>query len=53
MPGSGITIVDEKKIKNFHSVIILPWNITKHLYKKILLNSKLSYTSIAKIVKKL
>ena len=53
MPGSGITIADEKKIKNFHSVIILPWNITKHLYKKILLNSKLSYTSIAKIVKKL
>ena len=53
MPGSGITIADEKKIKNFHSVIILPWNITKHLYKKILLNSKLSYTSIAKIVNKL
>lgn len=51
MPGSGIKILDEKKIKNFHSVIILPWNITKHLYKKFLKNSNLSYTSIAKIVK--
>ena len=50
MPGTGIKIVDEKKFKNYDAAIILPWNITKHLYKKFLQKSKISYTSISKIV---
>ena len=52
-PGSAIRIVNEKKIKKFDSAIILPWNITKHLTKKFLQNSNLSFTSIPKIVKKI
>ena len=51
-PGSGIKIVDEKKIKNIDSILILPWNITKHLEKKYK-NDKNSVISIQKIVKKL
>ena len=48
-PSSGIPIVDEKKYKNYDAVLILPWNITKHLYKKFLQNKNISYISIAKI----
>ena len=53
MPGSGIKILDETKFKKYDAALILPWNITKHLYKKFLKNRKISYTSIAKIVKDL
>ena len=51
-PGSGIPIKDEKIFKKYDAAIILPWNITKHLYKKFLHKKKISYTSISKIVKK-
>jgi ubiquinone/menaquinone biosynthesis C-methylase UbiE len=51
-PGSGIPIVDEKKFKKYNAILILPWNITSHLYKKFLQNTKISYTSIAKIASK-
>ena len=46
-PGSGIKIVDEKKIKKIDSILILPWNITKHLEKKYK-NDKNSVISIKK-----
>ena len=52
-PGSGIPIVDEKKFKNYNAILILPWNITKHLYKKFLQNKNISYISIAKIASKI
>ena len=52
-PGSGIKIVDEKKIKNIDSILILPWNITDHLKKKIIKNKKLTYISIQKIANKI
>ena len=52
-PGSGIPIVDEKKFKNYHAILILPWNITNHLHKKFLQNTKIPYTSIAKIASKI
>ncbi len=52
-PGSGIKIVDEKKFKNIESILILPWNITNHLKKKIMKRKKLPYISIQKIVSKL
>ena len=52
-PGSGIKIVDENKFKNIESILILPWNITKHLKKKIMKNKKLPYISIQKIVNKI
>ena len=52
-PGSGIKIVDEKKFKNIESILILPWNITNHLKKKIMKRRKLPYISIQKIVSKL
>jgi ubiquinone/menaquinone biosynthesis C-methylase UbiE len=52
-PGSAIPIVDEKTIKKYDAAIILPWNITKHLYKKFLHKSKIPYTSVQKIVKKI
>jgi len=51
-PGSAIPIINEKIIKKYDAAIILPWNITRHLYKKFLYKRKVSYTSIAKIVKK-
>ena len=51
LPGSGIRILNEKKVKKYHAAIILPWNITKHLYKKFLQKSEISYISIPKIVK--
>ena len=46
-------IVDENKFKNIESILILPWNITKHLKKKIMKNKKLPYISIQKIVNKI
>ena len=52
-PGSGIPIKNEKIFKRYDAAIILPWNITKHLYKKFLHKKKISYTSISKIVKKI
>ena len=52
-PGSGIPIKDEKIFKKYDAAIILPWNITKHLYKKFLHKKKISYTSISEIVKKI
>ncbi len=52
-PGSAIPIVNEKIIKKYDAAIILPWNITKHLYKKFLHKRKIPYTSVDKIVKKL
>lgn len=51
-PGSGIPIKNEKIFRKYDAAIILPWNITKHLYKKFLHKKKISYTSISKIVKK-
>ena len=33
-PGSCIKIVDENRYKNFHAMIILPWNISNYLLKK-------------------
>ena len=52
-PGSGIPIMNEKTFKKYEAAIILPWNITRHLYKKFLHKRKISYTSIAKIIKKI
>jgi len=52
-PGSGIPIKDERTFKGYEAAIILPWNITKHLYKKFLHKKRISYTSISKIVKKI
>jgi len=52
-PGSAIPIINEKAIKKYDAAIILPWNITKHLYKKFLHKRKIPYTSVDKIVKKL
>ena len=52
-PGSGIPIKDEKIFKKYDAAIILPWNITKHLYKKFLHKKRISYTSISKIVKEI
>ena len=52
-PGSGIPIKDERAFKVYDAAIILPWNITKHLYKKFLHKKRISYTSISKIVKKI
>jgi len=52
-PGSCIKIVDEKLHKNYQALLILPWNITNHLLKKFVKNSKKPYVSIQKIVKKI
>ena len=52
-PGSAIPIVNEKNIKKYDAAIILPWNITKHLYRKLLQKRKIPYTSVDKIVRKL
>ncbi len=51
-PGSGIKIIKEIKIKKIDAILILPWNITKHLEKKYK-NNKNSIISIQKVVKKL
>lgn len=50
-PGSGIKIVNEKSIKKIEKAIILPWNITDHLVKKLFKNNEKSYISIPKILK--
>ncbi len=50
-PGSGIKIIDEKKIKNIDIALILPWNITHHLIKKLSKKNKIKYTSIQKVIK--
>jgi SAM-dependent methyltransferase len=50
-PGSGIKIVNEKSIKKIEKAIILPWNITDHLVKKLFKNKNNSYISIPKILK--
>lgn len=52
-PGSGIKVIKERKIKKNEAVIILPWNITNYLHKKLLHKNHISYTSISKIIKKL
>ena len=52
-PGSAIPIINEKNVKKFDAAIILPWNITKFLYKKFLYKNKIPYTSVAKAVKKI
>jgi SAM-dependent methyltransferase len=52
-PGSAIAIINEEIIKEFDAAIILPWNITKFLYKKFLHKNKIPYTSVAKAVKKI
>ena len=52
-PGTGIKIVNEKSIKNIEKAIILPWNITDHLIKKLLKNNKNLYISIPKALKKI
>ena len=50
-PGSGIKIIDERKIKNIEIALILPWNITNHLINKLSKKNKLVYTSIQKVIK--
>jgi len=52
-PGSAIPIINEKIIKRFDAAIILPWNITKFLYKKFLYKRRIPYSSVAKAVKKI
>ena len=52
-PGSGIKIVNESKVKNIEAMIILPWNITRHLKKKIMKKKKIPYISIQKAIKEI
>ena len=52
-PSSGIKIIKEKKNFKIDAALILPWNISKHLIKKLFNKRKIRYTSIAKIVKKM
>ena len=52
-PGSGIKIVDEKRYKNFQASIILPWNISHYLIKKLVKKTGTPYISVQNIVKKL
>jgi SAM-dependent methyltransferase len=52
-PGTGIKIVNEKSIKKIEKAIILPWNITDHLVKKLFKYNDNLYTSIPKILKKI
>jgi len=52
-PGSAIPIVDEKKVLNFNTLIILPWNIKKYLVKKILKFKNVNYISLKDVVKKI
>ena len=53
MPEGTTLTMDEKKFKNYNAILILLWNITKHLYKKFLQNKNISYISIAKIASKI
>ena len=50
-PSSAIKIIKEKKNLIIDSAIILPWNISNHLIKKLFNKRKIRYTSIAKIIK--
>ena len=51
-PGSSIPIIDENKISGFDAAIILPWNITQHLYKKFLQKKNIPYISVSVLNKK-
>lgn len=50
-PSSAIKIIKEKKNLIIDAAIILPWNISNHLIKKLFNKRKIRYTSIAKIIK--
>ena len=50
-PGSSIPIIDEKKILKFDAAIILPWNITEHLFKKFLQKKNIPYINIPNLIK--
>ena len=52
-PGSCIKIVDENRYKNFHAMIILPWNISNYLLKKFVKKTGKPYISVQNIVRKL
>ena len=52
-PLSGIKIIKEDKNLKFKAALILPWNISNHLIKKVFKNRKIMYTSIAKITNKI
>ena len=53
-PGSAIKIVNEKKYKKkIKAVLILPWNITSYLKKRLFKNKKIIYISIQKVVRQL
>lgn len=49
-PGSAIKIIHEDKIKDIEAAIILPWNISSFLKKKLLKKRNIPYISIAKLV---
>jgi 2-polyprenyl-3-methyl-5-hydroxy-6-metoxy-1,4-benzoquinol methylase len=51
-PGSSIPIIDENKILKFDAAIILPWNITEHLFKKFLQKKNIPYINIPNLIKK-
>jgi len=51
-PMSGIKIIKEDKNLRFKAALILPWNISNHLIKKVFKKRKIVYTSIAKIINK-
>ena len=52
-PGSAIKIIKEKKDLQVKTALILPWNITSHLLKKLSKNRKIKYTSIPKVINKI
>ena len=52
-PGSGIKIVNESTVKNIGAIIILPWNITKHLKRNLMKNRRIPYISIQKAIKEI
>ena len=52
-PLSGIKIIKEDKNLKLKAALILPWNISNHLIKKVFKNRKIMYTSIAKITNKI
>ena len=52
-PGSGIPILSEREKHKLDAIIILPWNISKYLKEKILINYNVQYTSLEKIIKEI
>jgi 2-polyprenyl-3-methyl-5-hydroxy-6-metoxy-1,4-benzoquinol methylase len=52
-PLSGIKIIKEDKNLKFKAALILPWNISNHIIKKVFKKRKILYTSIAKITNKI